>query len=146
MTILAQTAETEDMQEGTVPTMEHLAIFQAIHLISQQTLRGTSGTMCFSWLQLLAHIVRRIAFNPQLADLSQLDYIYVCRSVNSFQNTFATPGPRPERSVFYYLTYSMDVMSTATALKPIFRKFLVFLFQLVKLVSEKIFNLSETII
>ena len=24
--------------------------------------------MCFSWLQLLAHIVRRMAFNPQLTD------------------------------------------------------------------------------
>ena len=48
MTIPAQTAETENVYVGTIPTMDHLAIF--------------------SRLQLLAHIVRRMTFNPQLAD------------------------------------------------------------------------------
>ena len=39
-----------------------------MHLVSQQTLKGSSGIMCFSPQQLLAHIVRSMAFNLQLAD------------------------------------------------------------------------------
>ena len=39
-----------------------------MHLVSQQTLGSKSGIVCFSRLQLLAHIVRLMAFNPQLAD------------------------------------------------------------------------------
>ena len=48
MTILAQTAETENVHTGTVPVMEYLAIFEAMHLVSQQTLGGSSGIICFS--------------------------------------------------------------------------------------------------
>jgi len=39
-----------------------------MQLVFQQTLGSTAGIMCFSRLQLLAHIVRRMAFNSQLAD------------------------------------------------------------------------------
>ena len=47
------------------PSMEHLAIFLPRILAD---FLGTSGIMCFSRLQMLAHIVRRMTFNPQLAD------------------------------------------------------------------------------
>jgi len=47
------------------PSMEHPAIFLPRILAD---LGGIFGIMCFSWLQLLAHILRRINFNPQHAD------------------------------------------------------------------------------
>ena len=43
MTIPAKTAEAEVVHAGTVPIMEHLAICEAMHLVSQQTVGGTSG-------------------------------------------------------------------------------------------------------
>ena len=64
MTIPAETVETEDVYAGTVPTME-----QSSHLLSHAPLiSADSGITCFSRLKLLVHIVRRMAFNPQLAD------------------------------------------------------------------------------
>ena len=72
--------------------MEHQAIFQAMHLVSQQTLVSKSGITCFSRLQLLAHIVRRMAFN--LADhAARIQLGAACK----YTNTTPFPGANQER-------------------------------------------------
>ena len=71
-----------------------------MHLVSQQTLRGTSGKMCFFRLQLLAHIVRRMAFNPQLADHAvwiQLGATSMCITPSENKPTVHLPLVRTKR-------------------------------------------------
>ena len=64
MNIPAQTAETEDAHVVIVTTMEHLqpSFKPCTSYLSR------SSILCFSRLLLLAHIVRRMALNPELAD------------------------------------------------------------------------------
>ena len=80
----------------TIPTMKPM------HRLSyQQTLSSTSAITCFSRLQLLTHIVRRIAFNLQLVDhaaRTQLGAAGRCISPSKNKPT-PPPGANKKRKV-----------------------------------------------